>query len=49
MSFKRTRTTYSGPLVVSEDLMIFSIEKSGVTVVSPGDRASEGIDRVQGQ
>jgi ribonuclease Z len=27
-----TRTTYSGPLVVSEDLMNFNIEKTGVTV-----------------
>jgi ribonuclease Z len=32
---QRTRTTYSGPLVVSDDLMSFIIEKTGVTVVQP--------------
>jgi ribonuclease Z len=32
---QRTRTTYSGPLVVSEDLMSFNVEKTGVTVVPP--------------
>ncbi len=32
---QRTRTTYSGPLVLSEDLMSFNVEKAGVMVVPP--------------
>jgi len=32
---QKTRTTYSGPLVVSEDLMRFNVDKTGVTVVPP--------------
>ena len=31
----KTRTTYAGPLVVSEDLMTFTVGKEGVTVVPP--------------
>lgn len=30
---QKTRTTYSGPLVVSEDLMTFNIEKTGVSII----------------
>ena len=32
---QRTHTTYSGPLVLSEDLMSFNVEKAGVMVVPP--------------
>jgi len=31
----KTRTTYSGPLVVSEDLMSFNVDKTGVSIVPP--------------
>src|SRR5262249_53895687 len=32
---QKTRTTYSGPLVTSEDLMSFNVDKTGVTVIPP--------------
>jgi ribonuclease Z len=32
---RKTRTTYSGPLVVSEDLMTFNVAKTGVTTAPP--------------
>lgn len=31
----KTRTTYSGPPVVSEDLMSFNVDKTGVSIVPP--------------